>query len=104
MPEFDQTKRRLTWTVYTTPPGLLTFTTDLGLSIRVFIFEIHEIGDWDIWVGPEFLSFILGWDQSSSDCVSQKPPFSVLFRNWTSEIGFEIGLEQGSLSSQGCQI
>jgi len=31
------TKRQLTWTVYATP--LMTFTTDLGLSIRVAMFE-----------------------------------------------------------------
>ena len=37
VPELDQTKRRLTWTVYATP--LMTLTTDLGLSIRVSMFE-----------------------------------------------------------------
>ena len=37
MPELDQMKRRLTWTVYATP--LMTLTTDLGLSIRVSMFE-----------------------------------------------------------------
>ena len=37
MPELDPMKRRLTWTVYTTP--LMTLTTDLGLSIRVSMFE-----------------------------------------------------------------
>ena len=37
MPEPDPTKRRLTWTVFATP--LMTFTTDLGLSIRVSMFE-----------------------------------------------------------------
>jgi len=37
MPEPDPTKRRLTWTVYATP--LMTVTTDLGLSIRVSMFE-----------------------------------------------------------------
>ena len=34
MPELDPMKRRLTWTAYATP-----LTTDLGLSIRVFMFE-----------------------------------------------------------------
>jgi len=37
MPELDQTKRRLTWMVYTTP--LMTLTIDLGLCIRVSMFE-----------------------------------------------------------------
>jgi len=37
MPELDPMKRRLTWTVYATP--LMTLTTDLGLSIRVSMFE-----------------------------------------------------------------
>jgi len=37
MPELDPMKRRLTWTVYATP--LMTLTTDLGLSIRVSLFE-----------------------------------------------------------------
>jgi len=37
MPELDLTKRLLTWTVYATP--LMTLTTDLGLSIRVSMFE-----------------------------------------------------------------
>jgi len=46
MPELDgtyqETKRRLTWTVYTTP--LMTFTTDLGLSIPLSMFELCEAG------------------------------------------------------------
>ena len=37
MPELEPMKRRLTWTVYATP--LMTLTTDLGLSIRVSMFE-----------------------------------------------------------------
>jgi len=37
MSELAPMKRRLTWTVYATP--LMTPTTDLGLSIRVFMFE-----------------------------------------------------------------
>jgi len=37
MPELDPTKRRLTWTVYATP--LITLTTDLGLFIRISMFE-----------------------------------------------------------------
>jgi len=37
MPELDPMNRRLTWTVYATP--LMTLTTDLGLSIRVSMFE-----------------------------------------------------------------
>jgi len=38
MPELDPgNKKRLTWTVYATP--LMTLTTDLGLSIRVSMFE-----------------------------------------------------------------
>jgi len=27
-------------------------TTDWGLSIRVFRFELHETGDWDLFLGP----------------------------------------------------
>ena len=45
MPELDPMKRWLTWTVYATP--LMTLTTDLGLFIRVSMFE-HV--DW--WLGP----------------------------------------------------
>jgi len=37
MSELDQIKRRLTWTVYATP--FMTLNTDLGLSIRVSMFE-----------------------------------------------------------------
>jgi len=36
-------KRQLTSTVYTTP--LMTPTTDLGLSIRLSMFELRETGD-----------------------------------------------------------
>ena len=44
-------KRRLTWTVYATP--LMTLTTDLGLSIRVSMFEyVRLTSDWDIFLGP----------------------------------------------------
>jgi len=50
MPELDQTKRRLTWTVYATP--LMTLTTDLGLSMRVSMFGFRETGDWDLFLGP----------------------------------------------------
>jgi len=37
MPELDPMKKRLAWTVYATP--LMTLTIDLGLSIRVSMFE-----------------------------------------------------------------
>ena len=50
MPELDPMNRRLTWTVYATP--LMTLTTDLGLSIRVSMFELRETGDWDLFPGP----------------------------------------------------
>ena len=36
--------------VYATP--LMTPTTDLGLSIRLSMFELRETGDWDIFSGP----------------------------------------------------
>jgi len=36
--------------VYATP--LMTLTTDLGLSIRLSMFELCETGDWDIFLGP----------------------------------------------------
>ena len=52
MPELDPMKRRLTWTVYATP--LMTLTTDLGLSIRVSMFEhvsSMSTGDWDLFLG-----------------------------------------------------
>ena len=49
MSDLDPMKRRLTWTVYATP--LMTLTTDLGLSIRVSMFE-HSTGDWDLFLGP----------------------------------------------------
>ena len=42
MPELDPMKRRLTWTVYATP--LMTLTTDLGMSIRVSMFEYVRLG------------------------------------------------------------
>ena len=45
-------KRQLTLTVYVTP--LMTPTTDLGLSIRLSMFELNETGDCDIFLGsPE---------------------------------------------------
>ena len=43
-------KRQLTSTVYSSP--LMTSSTDLGLSIRLSMFELREIGDWDIFLGP----------------------------------------------------
>ena len=43
-------KRQLTSTVYATP--LMTLTTDLGLSIRLSMFELRETGDWDIFLVP----------------------------------------------------
>ena len=42
MPELDPMKSWLTWTVYATP--LMTLTTDLGLSIRVSMFEYVRLG------------------------------------------------------------
>jgi len=45
-------KRQLISTVYATP--LMTPTTDLGLSIRLSMFEFRETGDWNIFLGlPE---------------------------------------------------
>ena len=43
-------KRQLTSTVYATP--LMTPTTDLGLFIRLSMFELRGAGDWDIFLGP----------------------------------------------------
>ena len=43
-------KRQLISTVYATP--LMTFTTALGLSIHLSMFELRETGDWDIFLGP----------------------------------------------------
>jgi len=43
-------KRQLISTVYATP--LMTPTTALGLYIRLTMFELREIGDWDIFLGP----------------------------------------------------
>jgi len=43
-------KRQLISTVYATP--LMTPTTALGLSVRLSMFELHETGDWDIFLGP----------------------------------------------------
>jgi len=43
-------KRQLISTVYATP--LMTPTTDLGLSIRLSMFELRETGVWDIFLGP----------------------------------------------------
>jgi len=43
-------KGQLISTVYATP--LMTPTTDLGLSIHLFTFELRETGDWDIFLGP----------------------------------------------------
>ena len=51
MPETAH-KRQLTLMVNATP--LMTPTTDLGLSIRLSMFELRETGDWDIFLGhPE---------------------------------------------------
>ena len=44
-------KRQLTPTVYATP--VMTSTTDLGLSIRLSMFDLLENGDWDIFLGPQ---------------------------------------------------
>jgi len=45
-------RKDLTLTVYATP--LMTSTTDLGLPIRLSMFELRETGDWDIFLGsPE---------------------------------------------------
>jgi len=44
-------KRQLISTVYATP--LMTPTTDLGLSIRLSMFDLLENGDWDIFLGPQ---------------------------------------------------
>jgi len=53
MPELDPIKRRLTWMVYATP--LMTLTTDLGLSIRVSVFEYVRLvtgtSSWVSWNG-----------------------------------------------------
>jgi len=49
MPE-PANKRQLISTVYATP--LMTPTTDLGLFIRLSMFELRETGDWDIFQGP----------------------------------------------------
>jgi len=46
MPELDPMKRRLTWTVHATP--LMTLTTDLGLSIRVSMFEYVRLVGGDV--------------------------------------------------------
>jgi len=43
-------QRQLTSRVYATP--LMTPTTDLGLSISLSMFELREIDDWDIFLGP----------------------------------------------------
>jgi len=44
-------KRQLTLTVYATP--LMTPTTELGLSIRLSMFELRETGDFDIFLGTQ---------------------------------------------------
>jgi len=49
MPETAH-KRQLTSKIYATP--LMTPTTDLGLSIRLSMFELRETGDRDIFLGP----------------------------------------------------
>ena len=33
-------------------PPLMTPITDLGLSIRLSMFELRETGDWDLFLGP----------------------------------------------------
>ena len=43
-------KRQLISTVYATP--LMTPTTDLGLYIRLSMFELRETGNWVIFLGP----------------------------------------------------
>ena len=49
MPELAH-KRQVISTVYATP--LMTPTTELGLSIRLSMFELRETCDWDIFLGP----------------------------------------------------
>ena len=44
-------KRQLISTVYATL--LMTPTTDLGLCIRLSMFELRETDDWDIFLGPQ---------------------------------------------------
>ena len=63
MPELDQMKRRLTWTVYATP--LMTFTTDLGLSIRVCMFK--------------FVRLVTGSSSGSDHCPGRHQVFPGLF-------------------------
>ena len=43
-------KRQLALTVYASP--LVNPTTDLGLSIRLSMFELRETCGWDIFLGP----------------------------------------------------
>ena len=75
MPEPTQ-KRQLTSTVYATP--LMTPTKDLGLSIRLSMFELHETGDRDIFLGPleRARAETGGADQWVSGGNSQGLPFS----------------------------
>ena len=52
MPELDPPKRWLTWTVYA---PLMTFSTELGLSIHVSMFKhvrlVTETSSWVSWNG-----------------------------------------------------
>jgi len=63
MSGLDQMKRRLTWTVYATP--LMTFTTDLGLSIRVSMFG--------------FVRLVTGSSSGSVQCPGSHQVFPGLF-------------------------
>jgi len=51
MPELDPMKRLLTWMVYAT--HLINLTTDLGLSIRVSMFEyVRLVTGTQVFLGP----------------------------------------------------
>ena len=100
MQELDPMKRRLTWTVYATPP--MTLTTDLGLSIRVSMFEhfdwwlgplprspgMGEGGDWWSWPMGVIAEGILRGCQGLFTPVSLGYPLSVFNKNSTLKLLF----------------
>ena len=80
-------RRQLTSTVYATP--LMNPTTALGLFIRLFMFELRETGDWDIFrlgslsrevpsFSPTFLT-IFAQSDTKKICFSEFGPSFLFF-------------------------
>ena len=113
MPELDPMKRWLTWMVYATL--LMTLTIDLGLSIRVSMFEhvdwwlgplprspgMGEGGDWWSWPMGVIAKGILRCCQGLFTPVSLGYPLSVFNKNSTLKTNKQSN-KQISFDQIGC--